>query len=130
MNRIHISRLKLLGAAAAFTALWPRRVTAAENSDVAPQLTLQQQINLLQHQLATTRSAVATLQSQLADAQAQLAKLNTHTHLYDPPHDNVSATLADINLWNKLGTNQTNMTFMMHSGGFGRETLTSPPQFS
>jgi hypothetical protein len=115
MNRIHISRLKLLGAAAAFTALWPRRVTAAENSDVAPQLTLQQQI---------------TLQSQLADAQAQLAKLNTHTHLYDPPHDNVAATLADINLWNKLGTNQTNMTFMMHSGGYGRDTLTSPPQFS
>jgi hypothetical protein len=130
MNRITISRLKLLGAVAAFTALWPRRVSAADSSDVTPQLTLQQQIDLLQHQLGTTRSAVATLQSQLADAQAQLAKLKTHTHLYDPPHDNVTATLADINLWNKMGINQTDMVFMMNTGGFGRDTLTSPPQFS
>jgi hypothetical protein len=130
MNRIHISRLKLLGAAAAFAALFTQRAAAAENSDVAPQLTLQQQIDLLQHQLGTTRSAVATLQSQLGDAQAQLAKLKTHTHLYDPPHDNATATLADINLWNKMGINQTNMVFMMHTGPLGRETLTSPPQFS
>jgi len=130
MNRNLFSRLKLLTGAAALVALWPRRVAAAENTDVAPQLTLQQQIDLLQKQLGTTRSAVATLQSQLADAQAQLAKLKTHTHLYDPPHDNVAATLADINLWNKLGTNQTDMTFMMHTGGPGRDTLTSPPQFS
>ena len=130
MNRSIVSRLKLLTGAAALAALWPRRAAAAENSAVPPQLTLQQQIDILRNQAATTRSAVAALQSQFADAQAQLAKLKTHTHLYDPPHDNVAATLADINLWNKMGTNQTDMTFMMHSGGPGRDTLTSPPQFS
>jgi septal ring factor EnvC (AmiA/AmiB activator) len=129
MNRNLLSRLKLLTGAAALAALWPRRVGAAENSDVSPQLTLQQQIDTLQKQLGTTRSTVAALQSQLADAQAQLAKLKTHTHLYDPPHDNVTATLADINLWNKMGINQTNMVFMMNSGGYGRDTLTGPPQF-